>query len=73
VVKLHASASASRSFQLEHQELSAWLDERRIEHILATGAWVVATGCLSCRLQPFRMFQARDAGIAVVHPVDLLC
>ncbi|KAF1086618.1 Anaerobic glycerol-3-phosphate dehydrogenase subunit C [Sporotomaculum syntrophicum] len=62
---------ASGSFQLEHQELSTRIGERKIEHILATGARVVATGCPSCRLQLARLLQVRDADIAVVHPIDL--
>ncbi|AGL02104.1 (Fe-S)-binding protein [Desulfoscipio gibsoniae] len=63
---------ASGSFQLEHQELAARIGEHKIKSILATGARVVATGCPSCRLQLARLLQASNAGIAVVHPVDLL-
>ncbi len=63
---------ASGSFQLEHQDLAARIGERKINNILATGARVVATGCPSCRLHLARLLQGRDAGITVVHPVDLL-
>jgi glycolate oxidase iron-sulfur subunit len=46
--------------------------ERKIAHITATGATVVATGNPGCQLQIARGLSERQLAIRVVHPVSLL-
>lgn len=63
---------AAGTYNLTQPEMSKRLGQRKVGHVKATGAEVVATGNIGCILQIAR--QARDAGlnIEVKHPIDLL-
>lgn len=63
---------AAGTYNLMQPEMSERLGKRKLGHIEATGAQVVATGNVGCILQIAR--QVREAGdpIEVVHPIDLL-
>lgn len=53
-------------------EMADRLLERKVSHIVETGARVVATGNPGCLLQIAKGLRARGASIEVVHPVELL-
>ncbi len=63
---------AAGTYNLTQPEMSERLGRRKLDHIAATGAAVVATGNVGCILQIAR--QAKQAGshVRVVHPIDLL-
>jgi glycolate oxidase iron-sulfur subunit len=46
--------------------------ERKVDHVLSTGASVVATGNPGCLLQVLNGLRQRGANVRVVHPVTLL-
>jgi glycolate oxidase iron-sulfur subunit len=52
--------------------MSERLGRRKMDHITATGATVVATGNVGCILQIARQLKQHGSPIEVVHPVDLL-
>jgi len=52
--------------------MSERLGRRKMDHIEATGASVVAAGNVGCILQIARKIKERRSTIEVVHPVDLL-
>ena len=45
---------------------------RKVQHIVETGAGVLATANPGCQLQIARGLEANGSGIRVVHPVSLL-
>lgn len=59
-------------YNLTQPEMAGQLLERKIDHILATGASIVATGNPGCLLQVINGLKARGVGIRVAHPVSLL-
>ena len=59
-------------YNLTQPEMAGQLLERKVDHILTTGAAVVATGNPGCLLQVVNGLKARGVGIRVVHPVTLL-
>ncbi len=59
-------------YNLTQPEMAGQLLERKVDHILTTGATVVATGNPGCLLQVVNGLKARGVGIRVVHPVTLL-
>ena len=63
---------AAGTYNLTQPEMSERLGRRKMDHIEATGAAVVATGNVGCILQIARKIKERDAAIEVVHPVELL-
>jgi glycolate oxidase iron-sulfur subunit len=63
---------AAGTYNLTQPEMSERLGRRKLEHILATGASVVATGNVGCILQIARKIKEEGASIEVVHPLDLL-
>jgi glycolate oxidase iron-sulfur subunit len=63
---------AAGTYNLTQPEMSERLGRRKMEHIEATGAEVVATGNVGCILQIARKVKERGKPIEVVHPVDLL-
>jgi glycolate oxidase iron-sulfur subunit len=63
---------AAGTYNLTQPEMSDRLGRRKLEHIEATGAEVVATGNVGCILQIARQVRERGARIEVVHPIDLL-
>jgi len=52
--------------------MSERLGKRKMDHIAATGASVVAMGNVGCILQIARKVKERGSPIEVAHPVDLL-
>jgi glycolate oxidase iron-sulfur subunit len=63
---------AAGTYNLTQPEMSERLGRRKMDHIEATGAEMVATGNVGCILQIARKVKERDKPIEVVHPVDLL-
>jgi glycolate oxidase iron-sulfur subunit len=63
---------AAGTYNLTQPEMSERLGRRKMDHIEATGAEVVATGNVGCILQIARKVKERKRPIEVVHPVDLL-
>jgi glycolate oxidase iron-sulfur subunit len=63
---------AAGTYNLTQPEMSERLGLRKMDHIAATGAQVVATGNVGCILQIARKVKERGASMDVVHPVDLL-
>lgn len=63
---------AAGTYNLAQPEMSERLGRRKMDHIEATGATVVATGNVGCILQIARKVKERGKDIEVVHPVDLL-
>ncbi len=59
------------SFTLQQYEISKAIGQRKIDHILATGADVVATGCPACMLQCLDLLSQRRAGRQVRHTIEL--
>jgi glycolate oxidase iron-sulfur subunit len=59
-------------YNLTQPEMAGQLLERKVDHILATGATVVATGNPGCLLQVVNGLKARGVGLRVAHPVTLL-
>jgi glycolate oxidase iron-sulfur subunit len=63
---------AAGTYNLAQPEMSERLGRRKMDHIEATGAKVVATGNVGCILQIARKVKERGKDIDVVHPIDLL-
>ena len=63
---------AAGTYNLTQPEMSERLGKRKMDHIAATGAEVVATGNVGCILQIARQARERGSAIRVAHPVDLL-
>ena len=63
---------AAGTYNLTQPEMSERLGRRKMDHIEATGAEMVATGNVGCILQIARKVKERGKPIEVVHPVDLL-
>ena len=63
---------AAGTYNLTQPEMSERLGRRKMDHIAATGADVVATGNVGCILQIARKVKERGSPIEVAHPVDLL-
>ena len=63
---------AAGTYNLTQPEMSERLGLRKMAHLAATGADVVATGNVGCLLQIARKVKERGSAMKVVHPVDLL-
>jgi len=63
---------AAGTYNLTQPEMSERLGKRKMDHIAATGADVVAMGNVGCILQVARKVKERGSPIEVAHPVDLL-
>jgi glycolate oxidase iron-sulfur subunit len=59
-------------YNITQPKQSAELLDRKVRHVLATGASVVATANPGCHLQITRGLAAADRPVEVVHPVSLL-
>ena len=59
------------SFTLTQPELSATIGNRKIEHILETGADTVATACPACMMQLSDMLARRGSSVKVRHVMEL--
>lgn len=60
------------SYNLTQPEMARRLRERKIDHIVATGADVVAVANPGCALQIAAGLKARGSSVRVVHPIELL-
>ena len=59
-------------YNLTQPEMSAQLLERKVAHIVSTGAEIVATGNPGCLLQVVNGCRGKGVAVQVVHPVTLL-
>ena len=59
-------------YNLIQPEMAGKLLERKVDHIVETGAQIVATGNPGCLLQIENGIKARGLKIEVLHPVTLL-
>jgi glycolate oxidase iron-sulfur subunit len=60
-------------YNITQPETAAWLQQRKLGHLQATGARVVATGNPGCQLQIENAFRAiGDDATEVTHPIVLL-
>ncbi|TMC20701.1 MAG: hypothetical protein E6J34_11905, partial [Chloroflexi bacterium] len=59
-------------YNITNQEMAQQLLERKIEHIAATGASIVATGNPGCMMQIAMGARQRGLEMSVVHPIQLL-
>ena len=59
-------------YNLIQPEMADKLLQRKLDHIAATGAEIVATGNPGCLLQIQNGLAARGWNVEVVHPVSLL-
>lgn len=60
------------SFSLKNYDLSTKITYRCLEGLAATGADVVATGCLACRMQLEDSIARQGSALQVRHTVELL-
>ncbi|MFN8641835.1 MAG: heterodisulfide reductase-related iron-sulfur binding cluster [Candidatus Binatia bacterium] len=60
------------SYNLTQPAMARRLRERKVDHILASGADCVAAGNPGCALQIQAGLAARGSAVRVVHPVELL-
>lgn len=63
---------AAGTYNLTHPEMSEQLGQRKMDHLNATGAAVVAMGNVGCILQIARKVKERGGAMEVVHTVELL-
>jgi glycolate oxidase iron-sulfur subunit len=63
---------AAGTYNLTQPEMSERLGNRKMKHIEATGATIVATGNVGCIMQIARKIRERGSSIEIAHPVDLL-
>lgn len=59
-------------YNITNQEMAGELLERKMGHIDACGADVIATGNPGCMLQIAKGARERDMAVEVIHPVQLL-
>ena len=60
------------SYNLTEPDMAQRLRERKIGHIVASGAECVVVGNPGCALQIRAGLAARGANVRVAHPIDLL-
>ena len=63
---------AAGTYNLTQPEMSERLGLRKMDHLAATGADVVATGNVGCILQIARKIKERGSAMEIAHPIDLL-
>ncbi|MDD2904639.1 MAG: (Fe-S)-binding protein, partial [Syntrophales bacterium] len=59
------------SFNLQQYEISAAIGRRKRDHVLKSGAQIVATGCPACMLQLTDMLSQAGARVQVKHAVEI--
>jgi glycolate oxidase iron-sulfur subunit len=59
-------------YNITNQELASTLLERKMQHVAASGAQVIATGNPGCMMQIALGARTRGLKLAVMHPVQLL-
>jgi len=57
---------------ITHYETSLKVLDRKMEHIVRTGAQYIASGCPGCQMQLNVGVQRRRLEVKVVHPIELL-
>lgn len=60
------------SFNLEHYKLASRIGDRKVQHILQTGADVVVTSCPSCMMQLSHHLGLKNSKIKVAHLAEIL-
>jgi glycolate dehydrogenase iron-sulfur subunit len=60
------------SHLITHYDTSQKIMERKLEHIAATEAMIVASGCPGCQMQLTTGIRRRRLDVRIVHPVTLL-
>ncbi len=63
---------AAGSYNLTQPEMADRLGERKVDHILDTGASAVFTANVGCLLQITRHLRKRKPDLRVAHPIDAL-
>ncbi len=63
----HLCCGSAGTYNILQPEIAASLRERKLQRLMATGADIIASGNIGCMTQ-----LANDAGLAVVHVVELL-
>lgn len=63
---------AAGSYNLTEPDMSDRLASRKIEHLLAAGPQVIATGNVGCSMQLQATLRQRNVAIPVLHPLELL-
>ena len=63
---------AAGTYNLTEPEMAQRLSERKLKHILSTGAQVVVTGNVGYIMQIAREARQQGHKLSVVHPMDLL-
>ncbi len=77
-VKLHECGEATMCcgsagiYSITQPETAGWLQQRKLGHLRATGASVVATANPGCHLQIANGFKQAGEATSVVHPIILL-
>jgi glycolate oxidase iron-sulfur subunit len=59
-------------YNITQPQTAAWLQQRKLEHLRATGASIVATGNPGCHIQLENGFCQAGEKVEIVHPVVLL-
>jgi glycolate oxidase iron-sulfur subunit len=75
VVELKESSwccGAAGIYAFSQPEQAALLLERKVSHVLDTGASIVATGNPGCQMQIARGLRERGGDVRVVHPISLM-
>ena len=60
------------TYNLEHPDLAGRLGDRKLQHILSTGAQIVLASNAGCLLQIQREVRQHRAPLLVMHPMSLL-
>jgi len=60
------------SFSLKHYDLSTKITDHCVKGLVATGADMVATGCLACRMQLEDAAARKGINLKICHTVELL-
>lgn len=68
----HICCGSAGVYNIMQQDMGERLLERKIAHIEATGAHIVATGNSGCALQIAVGIRRRGLNVRVVHPIELL-
>lgn len=72
LVESELCCGAAGTYNLTEPEMSKRLAQRKLQHILDTGANTIATGNAGCLLQIAREARQQGHVLRVVHPIDLL-
>lgn len=59
------------SFNLQHYQTSTAIGKRKCDHVIATGAEIVATSCPACMMQLTDLLSQKQQAIAVKHVIEV--